>query len=130
MAARGKRKVSLIVPGEVGLHARPAVMLVKLAQAYEADIHIEHNRVRVNAKSVLGILALGAQKGSEVTVIADGEDAEDAIEAITRLFAGCFADEEVHRKAEGVTELGQHEGVGWHDERSRRVTAVSAAPRA
>lgn len=84
-AARIRRaKVAVMSP--FGLHARPATMLVKLAQAFDSDIQISLNGVTTNAKSILGLLTLDAGYGAEVKVAADGPDAGEAIRAVTQLF--------------------------------------------
>ncbi len=83
-------RAQLAVPSRVGMHARPAAMLVKQAQVFEADIEISHHGKKASAKSILGVLTLCAGYGAKVTVTATGTDAEDAIRTITRLFASGF----------------------------------------
>ncbi|MFA5087991.1 MAG: HPr family phosphocarrier protein [Candidatus Omnitrophota bacterium] len=61
-----------------GLHARPAAMFVQIAQKYDSDILIQKGDEKVNGKSIMGILMLGAYHGSKITIIAEGEDAEKA----------------------------------------------------
>jgi len=86
--------VRLVIPNILGLHARPASLLVRTAQAYAADITIEHAGQCVNAKSVIGVLTLGAGQGAEVMVTASGVDAREAIDAIKDLFVRMFAEVE------------------------------------
>jgi phosphotransferase system HPr (HPr) family protein len=83
-------RTRLTVPNAIGLHARPAAMLTKTAQQYDAEITLKCGGRSVNAKSIMGILTLGADKGTRVTVIAEGSDAVDAIRAIEALFACSF----------------------------------------
>jgi phosphotransferase system HPr (HPr) family protein len=85
-----RRSVDLVVSNKVGLHARPAAVLVRLAQTFESDVVISCGTRSANAKSILGILTLCAERGAEVTVVAEGQDADRAIEAITELFARAF----------------------------------------
>lgn len=77
-----------------GLHARPADMLVKLANQYKSKIEIIRSRERVDCKSILALLTLAAVQGTELSVEADGDDAEAAIAAVTELFAQGFAENE------------------------------------
>lgn len=75
-----KRTVEIV--NEAGLHARPATEFVKKTQACKCDVFIEKNGKRMNAKSILGILALGLSKGSKVDIITDGEDEEKELEVL------------------------------------------------
>lgn len=92
-AARTQRKARLRVSAAVGLHARPAVMLVKVAQNFDAEIEIALDGKKVSAKSILGVLTLGAEYGTEVGVTAEGGDAAEAVTAIEELFACGFHEE-------------------------------------
>lgn len=79
-----KRRV--IVQNEVGLHARPAKNLVSELNKYCADVFIEKDGYRINAKSIIGVLTLAAVKGTELIVIAEGEDAEEVLDVVERMF--------------------------------------------
>lgn len=70
------------ITAETGIHARPATMLVQTAGKYSSDITLEYNGKSVNLKSIMGVMSLGVGQGSDVVVIADGDDEEDAIEGI------------------------------------------------
>ncbi len=83
----------LTVLNEVGLHARPASLIVQTALKFDADIYIEKDDERIPAKSIMGVLVLAAGKGTELFFIAEGPDAEEAIEAITALFEDKFGEE-------------------------------------
>jgi phosphotransferase system HPr (HPr) family protein len=76
----------VIVANAQGLHARPADMVARRASRFRARIEIVKENERVDAKSVLGLLTLGAYQGVELTICACGEDAEEAIEALAELF--------------------------------------------
>lgn len=67
------------------LHARPAALVVKLAQRYESDIVIECGPKFASAKSILSLLTLGADQGMDIRIIAKGEDATEALTAIGEL---------------------------------------------
>lgn len=83
-------RAKLAVTSPIGIHARPAAMLVKLAQSFDADIEISLNGHSTSAKSILGLLTLCAGCGAEAKVAAVGADAEEAIGSITALFACGF----------------------------------------
>lgn len=91
-AKKTQHETRVIVSAALGLHVRPTALLVKLAQGFDAEIVIALDGHKTNAKSMMGILALSAEHGAEVTVSAKGEDAEEAIGAITRLFASSFGE--------------------------------------
>lgn len=67
-----------------GLEARPAAVLVQVASQYDSKIYVEIGDKKVNAKSIMGMMTLGLSAGSSVTVTADGDDEETAIENIEK----------------------------------------------
>ncbi|MCX5707577.1 MAG: HPr family phosphocarrier protein [Candidatus Omnitrophica bacterium] len=69
----------LIVKNKQGLHARPAAMFVQVANKFEANITVSRDEEKVNGKSIMGILMLGAEQGSEIILEAEGKDAEAAL---------------------------------------------------
>lgn len=75
---------------EGGLHARPSSELVKLASSFESDFFIEMYGYRINGKSILGIMTLAAEEGAEMTLIVDGPDEQEALEAISNLIDNKF----------------------------------------
>ena len=75
---------------EFGLHLRPAGLLVKTANKYSSHITIEKDGVVVDGKSIIGIATLHAEKNSTILIKACGEDADQAIEALTRLITNNF----------------------------------------
>ncbi len=81
------------VVNKLGLHARPATMLVKTASQYRSKITIKKDELAVDAKSIMGVLILAAQKGSKLILEADGPDEEEAANAIAKLFAEGFGEE-------------------------------------
>lgn len=92
----------VVIHNEQGLHARPAQLLANLALSYQAKIEIVCNGQRVDAKSILHILTLGAVQGTELVIEAQGADAETALEAIVRLVESDFAaDEFIGQKSTG-----------------------------
>lgn len=76
------------VNNEAGLHARPATYFIQKANEFKSGIWVEKEERRVNAKSLLGVLSLGIVKGTTITLIADGPDAKEAVEALVQLING------------------------------------------
>ncbi len=83
---------SVTIQNEVGLHARPATFFIQKANSYKCSIWVEKDDCRVNAKSLLGVLSLGISKGTDITIIADGNDEADAVEGLTALVDSKFAE--------------------------------------
>jgi len=89
---RMERRVEIVNP--LGFHARPAAEFVKLAGSFHCNLWLEKDGVEVNAKSIMGVLMLAAEKGSQLMIRAEGADADDALAALGDLIAGGF--EEMH----------------------------------
>jgi phosphocarrier protein len=81
------------IKNRAGIHARPSAMLVQTAKDFTSNIYLEKGNDRINGKSIMGILTLGAAYGTEINVIAEGEDEQAAVEAIVRLFDLKFEEE-------------------------------------
>ena len=81
-----------MVVNSLGLHARPAAQLVRLASNYESEIHLVKDGVPVNGKSIMGVMMLAAECGSSIGVRADGRDEEAALAAIVDLIATGFGE--------------------------------------
>jgi len=74
------------VKNPLGLHTRPATVIVKLLQNAKADVWFTHKGETINAKSILSILMLAAKKNSSITITAEGEDAEETIRKLVEVF--------------------------------------------
>ena len=83
----------VMVQNQVGLHARPATLFIQKANEFKSSIWIEKEERRVNAKSLLGILSLGIVGGTQIRIIADGADEQEAVTALTELVDSGFAEE-------------------------------------
>ena len=79
-----------VVMNQVGLHARPATFFIQKANEFKCSVWVEVEERRVNAKSLLGVLSLGIVKDTEITLIANGSDEEEAVEALADLLASDF----------------------------------------
>lgn len=78
------------IANRAGVHARPAALLVRAANRFQADIYLEKDGERVNGKSIMGIIALGAAYRTSLRVIASGADEVEAVEALVRLVESKF----------------------------------------
>lgn len=73
----------ITIKNKLGLHARPASNFVKMAQSFKSKIEILKGEKRLNAKSMIGILAAGAKCGTEIELAIDGEDEQEAMRQLT-----------------------------------------------
>jgi phosphocarrier protein len=80
------------IVNQEGLHARPAARIVRLASTFDSDIEILKDGVAVNGKSIMGVMMLAAECGSQITFRAKGPDAEQAVEALAQLVASGFGE--------------------------------------
>ncbi len=83
-------KRALKITNKTGLHARPAAMLVKTTGKFKSDIYISKDGYEVNGKSIMGVLTLAAESGSTLEVRIEGEDEQEAMEAIENLIKNNF----------------------------------------
>jgi len=86
---------SVLVSNKLGLHARAAAKLVRLASGFSSEIHLsrEDAHQKIDSKSILGILMLAASKGTRLVISIEGQDEIEAGEAICRLFDSKFGEE-------------------------------------
>ncbi len=85
------KKVKII--NRAGIHARPAALLVQTANEYDSQIFLEKDSEKINGKSIMGIITLGATYESEINIIAEGTDEEQAVQAIATLFENKFQED-------------------------------------
>lgn len=76
---------SVVVQNQLGLYARPATFFIQKANEFKSTIWVEKEERRVNAKSLLGILSLAVVGGTEICIIADGEDEQEAVSQLVKL---------------------------------------------
>lgn len=81
------------IRNRLGLHARAAAKLVHVASSFRCDVRVSKDGDTVDAKSILGILQLGAAQGMEIAISCEGQDEEDALAAVTRLIDDRFGEE-------------------------------------
>lgn len=84
------KEADLVVRNSAGIHTRPAAMIVKLASKFKSDIFLHKNGLKINAKSIVGVMALTAGQGSIVKLITKGKDEDEVVKAFTELFESGF----------------------------------------
>lgn len=83
----------LTISNKDGLHARPAAKFVKLATKFPCDVWVEKDDEEINGKSIMGLMMLAAGHGSVITVAAEGEDADQALDALAALVERKFEED-------------------------------------
>ncbi|MBE6677605.1 MAG: HPr family phosphocarrier protein [Ruminococcaceae bacterium] len=83
---------TVTIQNTVGLHARPATFFIQKANFYKSTVMIEKGTRRANAKSLLGVLSLGIEKGHDITIRAEGIDEAEAVEGLADLLLNGFND--------------------------------------
>ena len=79
---------------KLGMHARAAAKFVKLATTFNSRVDLERNKQRVNGKSIMGVMMLAASKGSQITIHAEGNDAQESITQLEQLINNRFDEDE------------------------------------
>jgi len=82
----------ITITNNIGLHARPATFFIQKANTYRASIWIEREDRKINAKSLLGVLSMGIAKGMTITLTAEGDDEEKAINGLIELISTGFSE--------------------------------------
>ncbi len=81
-----------VIGNKLGLHARPAAVFVQTANRFEASVEVQKEDLKVDGKSIMGIMTLAAEKGSSITVRATGQDAGAALKALAELIESNFGE--------------------------------------
>jgi len=85
-------QVNATISNKLGLHARASAKLTKLAGSFPCEIWINKGERRVNAKSIMGVMMLAAGLGSEISIETEGEQAQEAMDALLALLADRFGE--------------------------------------
>ncbi len=85
-----EKSIELVVPNKTGIHARPAAMIVRIANKYPAEVYVEKDDEQVNGKSIMGLMMLAAGQGSTLRFLADGEGADEMLADMEALFKRKF----------------------------------------
>ncbi len=83
---------SLEIVNKNGLHTRPAASMVKLTSKFKSDVYLSKDGMRVNGKSIIGVMTLAADYGSKIKVIVDGSDETEMMSKIEELFSSGFGE--------------------------------------
>ncbi|MDD5217921.1 MAG: HPr family phosphocarrier protein [Candidatus Omnitrophica bacterium] len=81
-----------VIQNKLGLHARPAALFVQTANRFQCDVEVRKGRLKVNGKSIMGIMTLAAGVGTSIMVRTEGADAVKAMNEITKLISGDFGE--------------------------------------
>lgn len=84
----------IVILSKHGLHARPAAQFVKIAGKFVSDIKVVKDGLEVNGKSIMGIMMLAAEPGSKILLIINGDDEQDALNALKELIENKFYEED------------------------------------
>ena len=82
------------VKNKLGLHARPAALFVQMTNRYKASVKVHKGDQVVDGKSIMGLMMLAAEEGSQVKVVADGIDEQEVLQALEQLFLNRFDEKE------------------------------------
>ena len=83
----------ITIINKLGLHARPSALLVKTASRFKSEIFLRKDDLEVNGKSIMGVMMLAAEMGSKLTIIVQGSDEKEALEAMVKVFESKFGEE-------------------------------------
>lgn len=83
---------TFVIGNKLGLHARPAAVFVQTANRFEASVEVQKEDLKIDGKSIMGIMTLAAEMGSSITVRVTGKDAEAAMEALAKLIESNFGE--------------------------------------
>ena len=83
----------LVVQNKLGIHARPAAMIVRITNKFKAEVFVEKDEEQVNGKSIMGLMMLAAGPGSTIEISAEGVEAEPAVKALAELVIAKFDEE-------------------------------------
>ena len=87
-------KSNITISNKLGLHARASAKLTKLAGSFRCDVHMSRNGRRVNAKSIMGVMMLAAGLGSQIEIETEGDDEQQAMDALRSLIDDKFGEGE------------------------------------
>ena len=93
MSATNEEQAMVRISNKYGLHARPAAEFVKLANRFESEIWVRKQDLEVNGKSIMGMMMLAAECGSDITIRAAGPDAQTAVRELIALVERRFGEE-------------------------------------
>jgi phosphocarrier protein len=84
---------TVTVSNRAGIHARPSSIIAENTQQFKCSIYLTQGKTKINAKSILGIITLGAMYNSQITITCDGQDEQQALDLLVHLFESKFEEE-------------------------------------
>ncbi len=84
---------TVTIRNRLGLHARPAALFVQTSSKYDCEVWIERDELRVNGKSIMGVMMLAAENGADLCIEAEGEDAQACLDALSALIESGFQED-------------------------------------
>lgn len=88
-----RRTITVAIVNRLGLHARPAMAFVDLAATFKCSVHVRRDDTEVDGKSIMQMMMLAATQGTQLEIVADGDDADAALAALKALVARGFDEE-------------------------------------
>lgn len=85
-------EIEVEIVNRAGIHTRPASLIVKTAAKFRSEVYLLKDGFGINAKSIIGVMTMGAGKGTKLTISADGEDEEEAAKALYELISNGFGE--------------------------------------
>jgi phosphotransferase system HPr (HPr) family protein len=104
------QQATITILDPVGLHARPAAVLVQTAGRYQAQVRLEHGSKRADARSIIQLLSLGVRQGSAIVVTAEGTDEAEALAAVLSVLRGDVDTAPAHAPASATHPTGNSTG--------------------
>ena len=89
----GLAEKKFVIKNKLGLHARPAALFVQTANRFKCEVEIVKGRQKVNGKSIMGVITLGATHDTQLMIVADGPDEREALDALEKLFENRFEED-------------------------------------
>lgn len=89
------KQLNIVIQNPTGLHARPAKIFVNTAKQFQSDIRVQHGAKKANAKSLISMLTLGVEAGTEISILVDGSDEEAALTALETAVSSGLGEEEL-----------------------------------
>ena len=125
------KQLDIIIQNPTGLHARPAKIFVNTAKQFKSDIHVQHGEKKANAKSLISMLTLGVETGSEISIWVDGADEDEAMGALETAVRSGLGEGEHIESASKPASVPASESPATNDQppaANNQIIGIAAAP--
>ena len=127
------QELELVIHNPTGLHARPAKIFVNTAKQFKADIRVFHGEKKANAKSLISMLTLGVESGSQIRILVDGDDEVDALESLQAIIASGLGEDALPEESSAEPALAQKTKTDGRDgipapSSASQLSGIAAAP--